>query len=66
MDKVFIFDLLALAPHPAVLSDCLAPCFGSPASFKVGLGLKEDCEKLCASYPAVKAFRNLAGVLDFR
>ena len=66
MDKVFIFDLLALAPHPAMLSNCLASCFSSPTIFKIGLGLEGDCEKLCASYPAVTAFHNLAGVLELR
>lgn len=62
-----LFDLITLASsHPAALDACLCPLFSSSDVLKLGFELHGDLSKLAGSWPAVAAFRAVAGVLDLR
>ena len=65
--SVVLFDLLQLCTHHhAALESCLGPLLSSPAVLKLGFEVAGDLAKLANSWPAVEAFRVVAGVLDLR
>jgi len=65
---VVIFDLLALAPEASGsasrFSDLCGALFREPRILKLGFGLRQDLQRLAASYPHLECFRQVCGVLD--
>lgn len=52
--------------NPDALHACLQPLLSSGDVLKVGFEVAGDLGKLASSWPAVGAFRVVAGVLDLR
>jgi len=67
-DFVVIFDLLALAPASSpsaeALSSLIASLFDHAGIVKLGFGLRNDLQRLAASYPHMGCFRRMRGVID--
>jgi hypothetical protein len=64
---VVLFDLLALCQQQQeALEACLGPLMGSSTVLKLGFEVSGDINKLVGSWPCMRCFRQMAGVLDLR
>lgn len=69
-DEVFIFDLHALChggPSHSLVPQfdyIVETLFSNPNVIKLGFAFKQDVKNLCQSWPKVRGFRCMMGLLD--
>jgi hypothetical protein len=66
-ELVFVVDMLAIGESEVLtqkLDAALRVVFEDASCFKVGQGLGNDMRELCSSYPHMKCFANVQGIVE--
>lgn len=66
LEKVYVFDLMALRQHTKLLNHCATSTLRSTNIIKVGVKLPDDLRSVYESYPLLTAFKDVANVVDLR